>query len=463
MSSRKPKVLLIAEAANPDLTSVALIGYSLSRAISEVCDAHFVTELRNRPSLESAGVPPGDYTCIDNRTAQNAAFQVAKVLRGGNGVGWTIYSALASLAYPLFERKVWKQFGARIRAGEFDLVHRITPLGPTSSSWLSEPLAKAGVPFLIGPLNGGIPWPKGFDSVRRKEREWLSYVRGAYKLNPSLNKTRKRASAILLASRHTYGEVVANSPELEKAAVYLPENAIDPARFPQQSPPTPPQPGEPLRAAFVGRLVPYKGADMLIRAAEKLLHQGALRLDIIGDGPEMARLKDLARDLGVTAYIDFPGWVDHRELQARLRQNHLFAFPSVREFGGGVVLEAMALGLVPLVVDYGGPAELVPEGCGVVVPMGSRDQIIRSFEDALTKLARERTGIPEMGEKAQNFVRERFTWQAKARQILEVYQWVLGETPTKPSWAGLSNPIVHNGAGARSRLGRGTQSQGTRI
>jgi glycosyltransferase involved in cell wall biosynthesis len=433
-SSRPPKVLLIAEAANPDLTSVALIGYSLSRALGEVCDAHFVTELRNGPSIEKAGVPPEDYTCIDNRTAQNAAFQVAKVLRGGSGVGWTIYSALGALAYPLFERKIWKEFGARIQAGEFDLVHRITPLSPTSVSWLSKPLAKAKVPFLIGPLNGGIPWPKGFDSVRRKEREWLSYVRGAYKLSPGLKDMRANAAALLLASRHTYGEVVGDSSALERTAIYLPENAIDPARFPEQAPPTAPLPGEPLRAAFVGRLVPYKGADMLLRASQNLLKKGVLRLDIIGDGPEMGRLKELARELGIEACVDFPGWVEHRDLNARLRQSHVFAFPSVREFGGGVVLEAMALGLVPVVVDYGGPAELVPDGCGLVVPMGSREEIVQSFEAALSRLTRERADIPEMGRKAQDFVRRRFTWRAKAEQILEVYKWVLGQRPDKPSF-----------------------------
>jgi len=144
---RKLRVLIIAEAANPELTSVALIGYSLSQALAEVCDAHLVTESRNESSLLQAGVNPGSFTAITN-PAQRIAFRIATVLRGGTSLGWTIHSALATLAYPLFERKVWRHFAARLKAGEFDLVHRITPLSPTTPSFLAKRLAAIGVPLV---------------------------------------------------------------------------------------------------------------------------------------------------------------------------------------------------------------------------------------------------------------------------------------------------------------------------
>jgi glycosyltransferase involved in cell wall biosynthesis len=127
--------------------------------------------------------------------------------------------------------------------------------------------------------------------------------------------------------------------------------------------------------------------------------------------------------------VEFPGWVAHGEVRAHLSKARVFAFPSVREFGGGVVLEAMALGLMPVVLDYGGPAELIPKGCGEVVPMGNRDEIIRSFAKVLADLTERPDQVHQTGLRAQNHVRAHFTWDAKARQLLQIYQWVLDGRP----------------------------------
>lgn len=433
--NRRPKVLLIAEAANPDLTSVALIGYMFSRALAEVCDAHFVTEMRNCESIEGTDTPGALYTCIDNRKAQHLAYKTARLLRGGDGVGWTIYTALSAAAYPIFEQRVWERFGRRIEAGEFDLVHMITPLSPITSSRLLRRVGRAGVPYVMGPINGGIPWPKGFDNLRRQEREWLSYIRGLHALRPGLRATRAGAAAIVLASKHTYQEVVGADPTLRDRAIYLPENAIDPKRFPRlnRAPDMPSRVG-PLRAAFVGRLVPLKAVDLLLDATVDLMRDGKLELDIIGDGPEMEKLKGMAARQGVADAVRFPGWLAHDQVQERLAQSQVLAFPSIKEFGGGAVLEAMALGLAPVVVDYGGPAELVPPGCGEIVPMGSRQQIVDGYRECLSRLAEDPKGVHDMGCRAQQFVRNHFTWQAKARQMRDIYDWVLGQRAEKPDW-----------------------------
>ena len=425
----KLRVLIIAEAANPELTSVALIGYSLSQALAEVCDAHLVTESRNEASLLHAGVCPESFTAITN-PAQRVAFRIATFLRGGTSLGWTIHSALTTLAYPLFELKVWRHFSARLTHGEFDLVHRITPLSPTTPSYLAKKLARIGVPLVLGPLNGGIPWPAGFDHVRRSEREWLGYFRDLYRFLPGLKATRRLAASLILASRHTYGEVTAGLEDLEKKAIWLPENAIDPARFPEVhcDPPTPPC-GKPLHVAFLGRLVPYKGADMLLEACAPLIRDGRMTLEIIGDGPQLPELKAIVARENLGHAITFPGWVAHDQVRRHLANAQIFAFPSVREFGGGVVLEAMAMGLVPVVIDYGGPAELIPEGCGVIVPMGGRPQLIQSVRDALTRLTADPSAVHATGLRAQRHVRAYFTWSAKARQLLDVYAWTLQGTP----------------------------------
>ena len=424
------RVLIIAEAANPELTSVALIGHSFSQALGEVCDAHLVTESRNAESLLKAGVAPGFFTAIDN-PAQRTAYRIATFLRGGTNLGWTIHSALTTLAYPLFERKVWRHFSQRLRNGEFDLVHRITPLSPTTPCYLAKRLAKIGVPLILGPINGGIPWPDGFAGVRHREREWLGYFRNFYRILPGLKASRQFASALVLASHHTYAEVTDKRPDREKKAIWLPENAIDPVRFPGiLTEPAAPIPGTPVHVAFLGRLVPYKGADMLLEAAAPLLRAGTMTLEIIGDGPQMPELKALATRENLGNAVEFSGWVPHGNVHQHLSRAQIFAFPSVREFGGGVVLEAMALGLVPVVLNYGGPAELIPDGCGTVIPMGTREAIISSLRQTLTDLTADPIAIHATGLRAQHHVRTHFTWPAKARQMLKIYDWVRRGTPS---------------------------------
>nr|AIA94704.1 Glycos_transf_1 [uncultured Myxococcus sp.] len=91
----------------------------------------------------------------------------------------------------------------------------------------------------------------------------------------------------------------------------------------------------------------------MLEAAAPLMREGRLTLDMIGDGPMLADLRKRAGTLGIAGAVTFHGWVPHRDVSSILAACDLFAFPSIREFGGGVVLEAMALGVPPLVVDYG--------------------------------------------------------------------------------------------------------------
>ena len=173
---------------------------------------------------------------------------------------------------------------------------------------------------------------------------------------------------------------------------------------------------------------------MIIEAAAPLIREGKLLLDIIGDGPERERLQKMTGDAGIADHVKLEGWVPHAQLGPRLRESDVFAFPSVREFGGGAVLEAMALGLVPIVLDHGGPVELVPQQTGFVLPMTSRENSVGLLRDLLGKLADDPAPLAQMGCNAQAHIREHYTWDRKAAQLLEVYKWVLGRRGDKPTW-----------------------------
>ncbi|MBY6004061.1 glycosyltransferase family 4 protein [Salipiger bermudensis] len=419
----RPRVLAIAEAANPEWVSVPLVGWSLASALRAVADVHIVTQIRNRDAFLRAGLIEGaDFTAIDSEALARPMWRLAERLRMGEGKGWTVVQAINAVSYPHFERLVWQRFGGEIRAGAWDIVHRITPLSPTIPSSLARRCARAGAPFVLGPLNGGVPWPKGFEAERRAEKEWLSHLRAAYKLLPGRGATLEHAAAILVGSRHTESEIPA---AYRGKTVYLPENGIDPARFNRTAAPEPSQ----LRACFVGRLVPYKGPDMLLEAAAPLLRTGRMRLEIIGDGPMRAALEAQAAALGAGAATTFHGWKAHEEVQDIMAGCHLLSFPSIREFGGGVVLEAMALGVVPMIVDYAGPGELVVPGTGIKLPCSRRDEIVAGFAAELARLAEDPSGLAAMAAAAQARVADRFTWARKAEQVAQVYAWLRAGRP----------------------------------
>lgn len=416
----RPRVLAIAEAANPEWVSVPLVGWSLAHALRDVADVHLVTQIRNRDAVLRAGYVEGhDVTFIDSEDVARPLHLMAEKLRMGDGKGWTMVQAIHALAYPRFERLVWKRFGAEITSGAWDIVHRITPLSPTIASPIAGKIARTGTPFVLGPLNGGVPWPAQFAAERHAEREYLSYLRSAYKALPGRDATLRHAAAILAGSRHTASEIPQRHQD---RVIYLPENGIDPTRFNRTAKP----PQGPLRVAFVGRLVPYKGADMLLEAAQPLLAQGAVHIDIIGDGPQRAELEAQARD---TSAVTFHGWQPHENVQDLLCQAHLLGFPSIREFGGGVVLEAMALGVPPLIVDYAGPGELVTEATGLKVPLGDRAAIVAGFRAHLEALTKDPSQLAPLATAAQARVHAAFTWQRKAQQMAEIYEWIRSGGP----------------------------------
>lgn len=414
---------MIAEAANPEWISVPLVGWSHAEALHRRFGAVVATSVRNREAIERFGWREGEqFLAIDTEALARPLWRLSQVLEKYLRLGFTMKTALELVGYYWFEKLLLRRVDEQLRSGAFDLVHRITPLSPVIPSLhVSRRCRQLGIPFVLGPLNGGLPWPKEFRSVRWREGEILGFARGATRVLPGQRSTRRNASVILAASRATLKE---QPTRYRDKCLYLPENAIDPARFHLQG--SGPRPG-PLQVVFVGRLVPCKGLDMLLDAAAPLITSGRLELTLIGDGSERRRLEAQAERLGLRdPGLQFAGWMEHTAVQERVARSQVMAFPSVHDFGGGVVLEAMALGVPALVLDYGGPAELATPDTGYLVPMAPREQVVQGLREGLEAITADPADAHAKGQRARRRVHELFTWDAKAEQMAKVYDWALG-------------------------------------
>jgi glycosyltransferase involved in cell wall biosynthesis len=119
-----------------------------------------------------------------------------------------------------------------------------------------------------------------------------------------------------------------------------------------------------------GQLIPRKGIDLLIQAVAVYRREfGPCALWVIGDGPERESLVQLARRLGVEDQVSFLGTVDHEVLKGAFEACHAFVFPTLQDFVGRVVVEALTAG-APVVVSpmTGAVGTIVHDGVnGIVV------------------------------------------------------------------------------------------------
>jgi glycosyltransferase involved in cell wall biosynthesis len=423
------RILLLADDCNPKWPSLPIVGYKVAKALAAKTEVVVATHVRNRKNIEEAGFGAAYVEFIDNEYIAAPMHKLSTSLRGGGGVGWTTNVALSYPSYLVFEREVWKRLGSDIKGRRFDIVHRLTPMSPTLPSPMATWSRRARIPFVLGPLNGGLKWPSEYRAELAREREWLTYLREAYRCLPYCRSTYAYSAAILAAFRHTIADI---GDRHASKIVNFPEVGIDPDIFATQAE----RPRKPSKTIlFVGRLVPYKLPTLMVKAFGAHPELNCHRLIIVGDGPERPAVEKLINENGWSDRIKVLGWRSQAEVARFMQEADVFAQPSIRELGAGVVIEAMACGLPCVVVDYGGPSELIAEDRGVKVRPAPFNELTVSFGNALAKLVADEGSMARLGSAARLHAREFYTWEAKATKLIDVYRWVLGQGVKPDFWS----------------------------
>jgi colanic acid/amylovoran biosynthesis glycosyltransferase len=187
------------------------------------------------------------------------------------------------------------------------------------------------------------------------------------------------------------------------------------------------------RFVQAGRLIEKKGLPVTLRAFALFLRQHPnAALTIAGEGPLLADLQKLARELNIERRVLFTGFVPQRQLRDMFYESHIFLHPSQTGSDGnqeGIpnsMLEAMATGLPVFATEHGGIPEAIEHGVsGVLVPEHDHQALAR----ALLNAAEDPYFLSRIARNGADVVRKNFDLHVQARRLEDLYLRLIDSVP----------------------------------
>ena len=176
---------------------------------------------------------------------------------------------------------------------------------------------------------------------------------------------------------------------------------------------------EPLVFAYVGRLVPEKGVDVLLRGAAVAWNNGCeYLLKIVGDGPDRGRLESLADELQLGGRVAFLGYCDRNRLEKALQDVSVIVMPSLCEEACPVAaIEQMMRGRLLIAAEIGGLDEVVGR-TGLKFPAGDA----KALAGCIRKVVDDRLLTGSLGKAARERALELFLRSEMVRKHVVLYQ-----------------------------------------
>jgi glycosyltransferase involved in cell wall biosynthesis len=420
--SARLSVLIVAEYASTSMAGEARLPLHYYRILrSRGVDVHLLVPDRNRDELLTLFPEDAD------RLHFTADTWLHRLL-------WAIHQWLperlswftAGTAMRLLTQWIQGRIAHKlIRRHGINLVHLPIPVTPR------EPLAiyDLGVPVMLGPMNGGMNYPPDWNSRHPVVDLFMQAGQPIAELLNRLIPGKLRSQLILVANQRTRAALPAG---LKTPIVQLTENGVDLRIWSGRGRALSGQSVAVPHFVFIGRLIHWKGADMLLDAFAALIKQQPASLTIIGDGREMNNLiaqvtamgvswgRDICQS-GIANHVTFAGWLSQPACAEVLAQSDSLVLPSLLESGGAVVLEAMAMGLPVIAADWGGPRDYLDSSCGILVPPACRPEMVRDLTIAMAQLAQDPKLRQQLGAAGQALVYEKYDWERKVDRVMDLY------------------------------------------
>jgi glycosyltransferase involved in cell wall biosynthesis len=418
------RILISAFSCAPGRGSEPGLGWEVAAAAAENNDVWVLLDEHNRQWIEK------DPRALRNLRATLVYLGLPWPLSLLFSIRWRGY-----LYYSLWQILAFFKARKLHRNVRFDLVHHVT----YQNSWCPTWMGYLGVPFV---WNGGFrqKTPRLLVSSLAWRTRVPELVRGILTgiFRPLTDRTVTRRAATVL-SMAPADHWPAGTRVKALSCGGLSEDdlnalvAVAPRRVP------------PFRVAFIGRLIPSKGAAIGLQAFATL-HRcvPASEFWIIGDGSERLRLEKLARSLGCSNAVRWLGWRSRHDVFELFRELDVVVHPSVRDAFGYTVVEAMAAAKPVLCFDAGAAAAIVSRGGGRVISCGDCGEATARMAAILELWARDPTQRESMGLEARAVAVAHYSWRNQSVALQQIYREVangdlrLGrQRQPRTSWAKL--------------------------
>lgn len=399
----KPHVLLSAFACDPYFGSDEEVGWQWAKHLARRdIDVTVMTRLSHKAAIEQEVARTGEFGKL--RFAYVDMPRLHRVLSKINRRNQLYYYA--------WQWRAWREAARLHQAKPFTLVHHVT--------WVSfrQPslMWKLGVPLIFGPVAGGDEIPPGYSqrfSLRQRLVEQArSALNALVRFDPFMRQTYAHARRVYFTSAAHLARVPAFVAA--KARVELAIGVEDKAFAPKP----PAHSGE--RLLFVGRAIGWKGMDIGLDVfAKALAKRPGLQLTVVGDGEDLPRWRAQAQALGVAHAVAWRGWLPKHEVAAVYAEHDVLFYPSLRDSGGFVVLEALEAGLPVVCFALGGPGVIVDDQVGAAVP-AQPDLALTThhFAEKLLEVVDRLKTDPGLPAACAEHAR-RFSWQALCARIYD--------------------------------------------
>jgi glycosyltransferase involved in cell wall biosynthesis len=338
------------------------------------------------------------------------------------GVGrFERFNSLLQPGYVPFYVRARRWARLRIAAGEhFDVVHQVVPVAMRYPC----PATGLGVPVILGPVGGGLESPPAFVE-EEGGTPWYQRLRALDQArlvyDPLLRRTYEEADCVVGIA--PYVADLLSGLSLQRLAI-MSETAI------RALPSFPDRAGRTgaVRLLHVGRTIRTKGLRDVIRSLDRLRDLDVV-LDVVGDGNDRSACEALVAELGLEERVQFHGSLPRDQVSRFYEAADVFVFPSYREPGGNVALEAMASGLPVVLCERGGPGANVDDGCGFRLRADTPTQLADDVAAAVRRLVTDPALRLQMGRAGRRKVESTHLWEHRVAQMLDLYENVITRAP----------------------------------